>query len=115
MFSVHAEEITREYVFEDHCHDHAHENVAAFHAIREIAVHFAAIEDCVIESIDDFLVSDLRDQAADTGVAEFGEAENPLLDVLAEGLAGRLEVVFVFVGDYIVIFGVAIGSLGGGG
>jgi hypothetical protein len=95
LLAVHAEEVAREDELPDHGHGHGHEDVAAADAVVEVRVDVGAVEDGVVEAVDDLLVVDLRGQAAGAHVGELGEAEDPLLHVAAEGLAPVVEVVHV--------------------
>lgn len=95
LLAVHAEEVAREDKLPDHVHRHGHEDVAAAHAVAQVLVHVGAVEDRVVEAVDDLLVVDLARQAARPHVGELGEAQHPLLRVLAELLAPAVEVVDV--------------------
>lgn len=109
LFAVGAEKVAREDELPCHGHDHGHEDVAAFDTVGQVGVDVGAVQDGVLHPVDDFLVPDLRGQVAGAGVGEFGEAEDPLLDVAAEGLAEGVEVIFVAreegVGGWGVVFG----------
>ena len=95
LFAVGAEEVACEDVFPRHGHEDRHEDVAALDTVREVGVDVGAIEDAVFHSVNDFFVADFRGEVARAGVGELGEAEDPLLNVGAEGLAKVVEIVFV--------------------
>ncbi|SPQ18218.1 2e43d6ac-0f84-424e-a3de-dddb76ad11d0 [Thermothielavioides terrestris] len=95
LLAVHAEEVAGEDELPDHGHGHAHEDVAAADAVVEEAVDVGAVEDGVVEPVDQLLVAELRRQAAGAHIAELGEAQHPLLHVGAQLLAAVVEVVDV--------------------
>ena len=109
LFSVSAEEISCEDEFPCHGHDHAHKDIPPLDTVGEIGIHVRAIKDGVFHAVDDFLVTNLRGEVAGAGVGEFGEPEDPLLDVAAEHLTLRVKVIFISIGDD----GVGAAALGG--